>query len=240
MNPYQDNSNDNGVAAAYADMNVTQRRIMQTISSKSEGLSEGVHIQMIHRELPSITAETLHRECAALIEDGHLYTTVDEDQYVLPRMFAPDALQFPPYRMTCLPSNPVHYTTRDEKARLFCTALDDARRESLHHRATRLYQRGRKCRDLRLVELVQCQSERGGEDPLTRGNRTSDTSPAVVRVRCLAVCLPYANTRLPRSRTRSRAAMRRFLSRLACFACSGAFSDWSWDRRMSSDRSSRQ
>lgn len=69
----------------YNDLPVVQRRIMQFIAKEVEGgeAEEGVNVGAISRNAGSgVSLDKIKQELENLISDGHLYQTIDDDQYV--------------------------------------------------------------------------------------------------------------------------------------------------------------
>ncbi|GAA5977958.1 hypothetical protein JCM10908_004176 [Rhodotorula pacifica] len=74
-----------GVSDVYNDLPQNQRAIMTFIATRAqdpEQGEEGVHVEAIVRQVGGSEAK-IRTDIATLIEDGHLYETID-DQHVLP------------------------------------------------------------------------------------------------------------------------------------------------------------
>lgn len=77
-NPYT--SNDNAAAGgAYLDLSNTDQKILGVITSFTEAQPEGVNVGAIARSV-GITEQAVRDACARLTNEGHLYSTIDDDQ----------------------------------------------------------------------------------------------------------------------------------------------------------------
>jgi hypothetical protein len=87
-NPY---ANDNAGASAsnggggFNDLPIAQRKIMEHIaflSQKGALAEEGINIHQLAREASGgkLSLEQVRAEVNAMVDEGHLYATIDDDQ----------------------------------------------------------------------------------------------------------------------------------------------------------------
>ena len=86
-NPYANDSASAsaGAAGGFNDLPVAQRRIMEHIAmlGKKRALAdEGINIHQLAREASGgkLSLEQVRTEVNALVDEGHLYATIDDDQ----------------------------------------------------------------------------------------------------------------------------------------------------------------
>lgn len=73
-----------GALEAYSDLPPVQKTIMTFIATRAadgDQGEEGIHVEAIVRAVGGSEAK-VRTEIATLIEDGHLYETIDDQQYV--------------------------------------------------------------------------------------------------------------------------------------------------------------
>ncbi len=90
VNPYADNNQGHsagagGGGAQYNDLPIAQRKIMEHIAflgSKGALAEEGVNIHQLQREASGgqLNLNVIRDSVIALVEEGHLYATIDDDQ----------------------------------------------------------------------------------------------------------------------------------------------------------------
>lgn len=87
-NPYAGGAATTSVQEVYNDLPTLQRSIMQYVSTRNQAGDageEGIHVEAVCRSVGGEERE-VRQEIANLIEEGHLYETIDESQYVAIRL----------------------------------------------------------------------------------------------------------------------------------------------------------
>jgi len=80
-NPYAAGAAGGAGGDPYADLPSVQRSVMQYVAEQVSAGEEGVNVNSILRQVGG-NSDRVRQEYQTLIDDGHLYQTIDDDQCV--------------------------------------------------------------------------------------------------------------------------------------------------------------
>jgi hypothetical protein len=70
----------------HSDLAPVQRQIMQYLARLGGGdqlPQDGIDVSAIAQNCSGVSVDQVRAEIESLVSDGHLYTTIDDDQYVV-------------------------------------------------------------------------------------------------------------------------------------------------------------